>query len=169
MDFSSNSVPFRAGSTLLKEMWCKQNLLSSSAYLTYPRSYFTKESQHGVCVFLRRKTGEQGHRGFRLSSLGILLAKSDRPRPWRHVNALKQLINSVYDRSSNRRTREGNSEGVNRPSLELAISEDDWEPAREFFEERKLKRADLGGAGHWTGWSDELDGVCLEALFGRHG
>ena len=40
----------------------------------------------------------------------------------------------------------------------------DWEPARVFFEERKLKRADLGGAGNWAGWSEELDGVSLSLL-----
>jgi hypothetical protein len=40
------------------------------------------------------------------------------------------------------------------------MTEEDWEPARIFFEERKLRRADLGGAGDWIGWSDELDGVC---------
>ena len=40
----------------------------------------------------------------------------------------------------------------------------DWEPARIFFEERKLKRADLGGAGDWAGWSEELDGVGLSLL-----
>jgi hypothetical protein len=40
------------------------------------------------------------------------------------------------------------------------MTEEDWEPARIFFEERKLRRADLGGAGDWIGWSEELDGVC---------
>ena len=40
----------------------------------------------------------------------------------------------------------------------------DWEPACIFFEERKLKRADLGGAGDWAGWSEELDGVGLFLL-----
>ncbi|KAF9530702.1 hypothetical protein CPB83DRAFT_810102 [Crepidotus variabilis] len=124
--------------------------------------YFTKESQHGVCIFRRRKTGEQGHRGFRLSSLGILLAKSERPRPWRHVKELKQLITEVHRRSSSRRTLEGNHDGAGRPSLELDITEEDWEPARLFFEERKLRRVDLGGAGRWSGWSDELDGAYAE-------
>ena len=46
----------------------------------------------------------------------------------------------------------------------LEPRDDDWEPARIFFEERKLKRADLGGAGDWTGWSEELDGVGLIPL-----
>ncbi|KAH9025911.1 hypothetical protein EDB84DRAFT_1503373, partial [Lactarius hengduanensis] len=45
---------------------------------------FTKDGLRGVCVFTRRQTSEQGHRGFRLSSLSVLLAHSLRPRPWRH-------------------------------------------------------------------------------------
>ncbi|KAH9025906.1 hypothetical protein EDB84DRAFT_1503316, partial [Lactarius hengduanensis] len=53
--------------------------------------YFTKDGLHGVCVLTRRQTSEQGQRGFRLSSLGILLARSLRLRPWRHVPALKAL------------------------------------------------------------------------------
>ena len=108
-------------------------------------SYFSKENQYGVCVFRRRQTQEQGHRGFRLSSLGIILAKSHRPRPWRHVKALNSVIDNIYERASTRKN--------------LDITDEDWEPAKKFFEERKLKRADLGGAGDWTGWSDELDGV----------
>lgn len=107
--------------------------------------YFTKDGQQGVCIFRRRKTAETGHRGFRLSSLGILLAKSRRPRPQRHVKALKELIETVYSRME--------------PSGILEASEEDWEPARVFFEERKLRRSDLGGAGDWAGWSEELDGV----------
>ena len=108
--------------------------------------YFTKENQCGVCVFRRRQTDEHGHRGFRLSSLGILLAKSVRARPWRHIKALKDLIDTLY------------SQTVNRGHLDM--TEEDWGPAKIFFEERKLRRADLGGAGDWIGWSDELDGVC---------
>lgn len=114
-------------------------------------SYFTKDGQQGVCVFRRRKTSEEGHRGVRLSSLGILLAKSHRPRPWLHVNALKELTDSIYS------SVEAAGSGSLQPTTEH------WEPARTFFEERKLRRSDLGGAGDWTGWSDELDGVS------RHG
>ena len=36
--------------------------------------------------------------------------------------------------------------------------EEDWEPARQFFEERRVQRTDLGGAGEWRRWSEELDG-----------
>ena len=109
-------------------------------------SYFTKDEQHGVCVFRRRRTTEEGQRGFRLTSLGILLAKSRRSRPWKHVAALKGLADALYaraDPSSN--------------SLELL--DEDWEPARSFFELRKVQRADLGGAGDWNGWSHDLDEV----------
>ncbi|KAK2465002.1 hypothetical protein APHAL10511_003078 [Amanita phalloides] len=106
--------------------------------------YFTKDEQHGVCVFRRRRTTEEGHRGFRLTSLGILLAKSRRPRPWRHVKALKELADTLYERAD-------------RSSESLEMLDEDWEPARLFFEERKVRRADLGGAGDWNGWSHDLD------------
>jgi hypothetical protein len=102
--------------------------------------YFTKGDHHGVCIFRRRQTTEESQRGFRLSSLGILLATSSRPRPWRHVSALKTLIQHIYS-----------SVG------DLELAEKDWEPARAFFEERTV-RADIE-AGNWKGWSYELDGV----------
>lgn len=108
-------------------------------------SYFTKDSHPGVCVFRRRKTTEHGQRGFRLSSLGILLANSARSRPWRHVDALKTLVDTIYSSLESR--------GVLEPV------ESDWEPAQAFFEERKVRRADLGGVGEWHGWSHELDNV----------
>ncbi|KAJ6602772.1 hypothetical protein DFH09DRAFT_1125495 [Mycena vulgaris] len=104
--------------------------------------YFTKDGQRGVCVFRRRKTVDQGHRGFRLSSLGILLAKSARPRPWRHTAALKELTTLIYSRFES--------------SASLVPTESDWDPVRTFFNERKAVRADLGGAGDWNGWSHEL-------------
>ncbi|PCH34611.1 hypothetical protein WOLCODRAFT_124733 [Wolfiporia cocos MD-104 SS10] len=110
--------------------------------------YFTKDDYPGVCVFHRRKTTEEGHRGFRLSSLGILLAKSERPRPWLHVPALKALFHTIYTSLEERET--------------LVPLETDWEPARRFFDGRKVRRADLGGAGGWKGWSAEFDGDALD-------
>ncbi|KAJ7668882.1 hypothetical protein B0H17DRAFT_1171122 [Mycena rosella] len=104
--------------------------------------YFTKDAQRGVCVFRRRKTIEAGHRGFRLSSLGILLARSARPRPWLHTAALKALTTLIYARFES--------------TASLVPSEADWEPARAWFEARKAVRADLGGAGDWRGWGYEL-------------
>ncbi|TCD60991.1 hypothetical protein EIP91_009181 [Steccherinum ochraceum] len=107
--------------------------------------YFTKGEHQGVCVFRRRRTSEDGHRGFRLSSLGILLAKSSRPRPWRHVPSLKTVTETIYSLLEDRDI--------------LEPSDADWDPARAFFEERKVRRPDLNGAGDWNGWSAELDGA----------
>ncbi|KAH9012268.1 hypothetical protein EDB84DRAFT_1536650 [Lactarius hengduanensis] len=103
--------------------------------------YFTKDGLHGVCVLTRRQTSEQGQRGFRLSSLGILLARSLRLRPWRHVPALKALVRGLhYDSAA-----QGDS------------SQDIWEPARRFFELRKARLEDLAGAGSWHRWDEELE------------
>jgi hypothetical protein len=107
--------------------------------------YFTKDGQHGVCIFRRRKSTEAGHRGFRLTSFGILLAQSRRPRPWRHVAALKELTSSIYSRLES--------------SSQLQPSGSDWDPAAAFFEARKIRRPDLGGAGDWSGWINELEVV----------
>jgi hypothetical protein len=107
--------------------------------------YFSKGSHRGVCVYRRRQTTESGHRGFRLSSLGILLAPSARPRPWRHVSALQALVSHIYTRLEDRG--------------DLQPTEKDWESAQAWFEARKVRRQDLGGAGDWRGWSDELDDV----------
>ncbi|KAI0791253.1 hypothetical protein C8Q75DRAFT_805607 [Abortiporus biennis] len=115
--------------------------------------YFTKDGHQGVCVFRRRQTSEHGHRGFRLSSLGIILAKSTRSRPWKHVPALKALVHSIYTSLENRAV--------------LEPTEGDWEPAERFFEERKVKRADLGGAGDWDGWSAEFDASSVSTFGSR--
>ncbi|KAI0641636.1 hypothetical protein C8Q79DRAFT_988423 [Trametes meyenii] len=105
--------------------------------------YFTKDEHQGVCVFRRRQTTERGHRGFRLSSLGILLARSSRPRPWKHVTGLKTLVNTIYLSLEDRDA--------------LEPLEGDWNPARAFFEERKVRQVDLSGAGSWLGWNSELE------------
>ena len=112
----------------------------------FPNSHFTNNSHRGVCVFNRRQTSEEGQRGFRLSSLGILLARSVRPRPWRHVAALKALAYEIYA------SLEQEELGCPREP-----QEDDWEPARRFFEERRVRRTDLGGAGEWRRWSEDLE------------
>ncbi|XP_006456441.1 hypothetical protein AGABI2DRAFT_188379 [Agaricus bisporus var. bisporus H97] len=105
--------------------------------------YFTNNGHHGVCIFRRRKTTEEGHRGFRLTSLGILLAKSRRPRPWRHVASLKQLTTMLYS--------------LVEPSGKLQLNGSDWDLAENYFDERKVRDADLGGAGDWSSWSREFD------------
>lgn len=66
------------------------------------------------------------------------------------MKALKELTDKIYSLTQNRGS--------------LAVTDEDWEPARTFFDERKLRRADLGGAGDWGGWSDELDGVGYHSI-----
>uniref|UniRef100_D8Q6V7 Protein LCHN n=1 Tax=Schizophyllum commune (strain H4-8 / FGSC 9210) TaxID=578458 RepID=D8Q6V7_SCHCM len=105
--------------------------------------YFTKDGHHGVCAFRRRRTTEHGHRGFRLSSVGILLAKSRRPRPWMHTSALKDLTTMIYARLE--------ASGVLEPA------DGDWEAARTFFEARRVREPTLGGAGDWNGWVADLE------------
>ena len=104
--------------------------------------YFTKDGLRGVCVYTRRETPEQGQRGFRLSSLGVLLARSVRPRPWLHVPALKSLVRELQSNSDS-----GSSQ------------EDIMAPARRFFELRKASLTNLGDTDTdaWHRWSEELD------------
>ena len=119
--------------------------ISSDEY-TPPNSHFINNSHRGVCVFSRRPTSEQGQRGVHLSSLGILVARSMRPRPWRHVATLKALAQEIYA------SLEQEAHGCAREA-----QEDDWEPARRFFEERRVRRTDSNTAGEWGRWSEELD------------
>jgi hypothetical protein len=114
-------------------------------------SYFTTDGHQGVSIFRRRETSEEGHRGFRLSSLGVLLAKSSRPRPWRHVPSLKSLFRSMYSRFQ--------GEGIYDPG------QFDWSSAESFFEQRKDSQIDSPGSGTWRGWSDELDLVSANTVF----
>ena len=146
----SSSALSPAVSTWLTRTLCTSyfpGLISLLAFTDITCSYFTKDSHPGVCVFRRRRTTEHGQRGFRLSSLGILLVNSVRPRSWRHVDALKALVDTIYSSLESR--------GVLEPV------ESDWEPAKAFFEERKVRRANLGG---WNGWSQELDNVRPDLL-----
>jgi hypothetical protein len=64
----------------------------------------------------------------------------------RHVPALKSLVSSIYASLEDRDT--------------LDINEEDLQPARAFYEERKVQTPDMSGANDWRGWSDDLDGVC---------
>ncbi|KAG7087342.1 hypothetical protein E1B28_013318 [Marasmius oreades] len=108
--------------------------------------YFSNNGHQGICAFRRVKTAEEGQRGFRLSSLGILVAKSARPKPWLHISALQDLIAMLYSR--------------NELSNPLAPSKADWGPSQRYFEAHRFRGIDTGGAGEgsWKGWSYELDG-----------
>jgi len=121
--------------------------LRAQFVISFPSSYFTKGDHQGVSIFHRRETAEEGHRGFRLSSLGVLLAKSSRPRPWQHVPSLKSLIRSMYSRFK--------EEGIYDPE------QFDWSTAESFFEQRKDSQTDSSDPGAWRGWSDELDSVSV--------
>ncbi|KAF9005013.1 hypothetical protein BDQ17DRAFT_1353622 [Cyathus striatus] len=100
--------------------------------------YFTKPPYSGVCIFRRRRCSSPGQRGFKLSSLGVLLEKGTRPRAWKHVAALKELLGRIYE----------------------GEDEDGEELARLFFEERKVQDEEIaeGEGMKWEGWSKELDG-----------
>jgi len=113
-------------------------------------SYFARGGHQGVSIFRRRETSETGHRGFRLSSLGVLLAKSPRPQPWRHVPSLKSLIRSMYSRFQ--------EEGIYDPG------QFDWSSAESFFKQRKDFQTDSSYSGVWRGWSDELETVSPDAI-----
>ena len=113
-------------------------------------SYFTKGDHQGVSIFHRRETSEEGHRGFRLSSLGVLLANLSRPRPWRHVPSLKALVRSLYSQFQ--------EEGIYDPG------QFDWSPAESYFEQRRDSQADSSDPGVWRGWSDELYSVSASAI-----
>ncbi|KAF5341551.1 hypothetical protein D9758_012571 [Tetrapyrgos nigripes] len=112
--------------------------------------YFSKNGYQGACAFRRVKSTEQGHRGFRLSSLGILVEKTARPRPWQHVSALKDLVAMLY------------------ASSELIDSsqplEPDWVPVQRYWEEHRVRDASGSGVRGWEGWSHELDGSNSERL-----
>jgi len=76
-----------------------------------------------------------------------------RPRPWRHVAALKALTQEIYA-------------PLEQDAREL--QEGDWAHAQRFFDERRVRSTDLGGAGDWHRWSEEVndsgDGVSFPSL-----
>lgn len=123
---------------------------ASDTFLKPFSSYLSKGDHQGVSIFRRRESSEQGHRGFRLSSLGVLLAKSSRPRPWLHVPSLKSLVHSMYSRFK--------EEDIYDPK------EFDWSLAESFFEQRKFPQTDSSNLDAWRGWSDELDSVSAFCL-----
>jgi hypothetical protein len=119
-------------------------------------SYIPNGFYRGVCVFPHRQMSEHGQRGFRLSSLGILLACSVRPRPWRHVFALRALAHEIYGSPDEHpRGSVGEPQG------------DDWAPARRFFNERRVRRTDLGGTGEWCHRTRDLM-ITMACVFLSH-
>ncbi|EJD40821.1 hypothetical protein AURDEDRAFT_115694 [Auricularia subglabra TFB-10046 SS5] len=95
--------------------------------------YLSRDGYRGVCVFTRRKSDEEGARGFRLESLGLMVANSPRSFPWRHLPALKEIAREVAERG----------EGW------------DWAPLQAWYETRKL-RPEVGLSTETLTWEEEL-------------
>lgn len=84
-------------------------------------------------------------RGFRLESLGILVAQSSCPRPWRHRASLKDLSRRLADRWVEDQSQYHDRDAAN---------EKDWEILKAWFEKRMFRR--IGEEGQWVGWEEEL-------------
>lgn len=93
-------------------------------------------------------------RGFRLESLGILVARSSRPRPWRHLAALKELSHKLDDRWTSLDTQYSDTE-ENR----------DWTLLKDWYLRRVFRR--IGEEGKWVDWEEELssENVCHEGPY----
>ena len=127
--------------------------------------YFSHKNYTGLAVFRRRPTQSKSHRGFRLSSLGILLQEAPRPRPWLHLQSLRELADRIYGEADRRES--GGAENL----LELEgtgtslgdLNDEDFAPAVKWYERRRAD-AERTSFGSWSGWSDELDGVCRQSF-----
>lgn len=85
-------------------------------------------------------------RGFRLESLGILVAQSPRPRPWRHLASLKDLSRRLSEHWEVSQTQYS--------------EERDWSLLEQWYTRRMFRR--IGEEGRWVDWEEELssDSVC---------
>lgn len=133
-------------------------------------SYFSHGPHSGIALFRRRPTRSHGQRGFRLSSFGILLQESPRPRPWLHLGSLRALADAIYSKADSREddvdllNLNSDQPSGSTPRTQSIVSEgdlieDDFLRAKEWFESRKADIPTLYQT--WNGWSDELDGVRL--------
>lgn len=134
--------------------------------LFFDSRYFNHHGHTGLSLYRRRPTTEHGHRGFRLSSLGILLSTSayDKPRPWTHLDALKKLASTIYDEIDMRSNSQSDLLSGDGDSVIRNAEEEVWEPARAFFEERKAKRKGKKETRRvkerrWAGWDAEFSDV----------
>ena len=83
-------------------------------------------------------------RGARLLSVGILVAPSLRPRPWRHITALKNFAVHLEDKYT-----------VKKPLVG-------------YFDLHKARGLSLGEPPAWTGWKDELLNATVGASSRKH-
>lgn len=85
-------------------------------------------------------------RGFRLESLGILVAQSSRPRPWRHLASLKDLSRTLAEHWTVSRSQ-------------YAEESRDWGLLKEWYLRRAFRR--VGEEGKWVDWDEELASECV--------
>lgn len=71
---------------------------------------------------------------------------------------MKRVLRTIYQGLDDRSLSKHGEVASGRftPADALEPVEADWAPARAFFEARQVRRADLGGAGDWTGWDAEM-------------
>ncbi|KIJ40343.1 hypothetical protein M422DRAFT_780791 [Sphaerobolus stellatus SS14] len=103
--------------------------------------HITQNVHHGISVFRKRSTAEAGMRGFRLESLGILVAQSSRPRPWRHLGSLKELSRQLGEHWESSKSQ-------------YAEDQRDWSLVEEWYKRRVFRR--IGEEGRWVDWEEEL-------------
>ncbi|KAJ2917273.1 hypothetical protein MD484_g3132, partial [Candolleomyces efflorescens] len=110
-------------------------------YFTTPAKFKTETSTpqptdfHALAVFRRRRTPHPLYRGFLLGSLGIIV-RPPHPRPWRHLRDLRAVAERCYSRPGSEPSSDADGKliDIDSPGVE------EWfEPAKEFFEARKLK------------------------------
>lgn len=87
-------------------------------------------------------------RGFRLESLGILVARSSRPRPWRHLASLKELSRKLDDHWTSLCTQYSDAEESR-----------DWTLLKDWYLRRVFRR--IGEEGKWVDWEEELSSECV--------
>lgn len=142
----------------------------------HPDRYFSHSKYTGLALFRRRPTPSRDHRGFRLSSLGILLADTQRPKPWLHLTSLQSLADRMYASASDREAQavandgEGSSGASDQQRRAGELIDKDWEHIREWFTEHEAKDdSTIPDGGAWAGWSNELNAVsCLVATLLGH-
>ncbi|KAG8807822.1 hypothetical protein FRC17_004252, partial [Serendipita sp. 399] len=101
-------------------------------------SYFTKDSYQGVAVYRRITSDEQSRRGARMISVGVIVENSTRPRPWKHINALKRFAVRLEDNLDER------------DSLEA------------YFNEHKVSSTNAPEEEPWDGWEEELSRATMD-------
>lgn len=105
---------------------------------------------HALSLFRRRRTPNPTYRGFLLSALGVLVVPSypdaskqglQKPRPWRHVSALKEIAERCYSRPGSDPSAGPTTSLVDvEPSAEV---EDWYAPARVFLAEHGVESLSL--------------------------